>query len=286
MCRITSSALSEVCGWGYMQTPQKYTYPLKAYTQILIHVLPQKSALRGTFDFTCAASAPRPTQLCRSWLLLLTFHFHFVRKPLCNQKMALRGPFAFYFRRCGAPYVWQGEASVFIRFGFGLWALAFDVNQFVRTDIWNLPLRCVQITPLVFYQIFWYNTKGGWYIPKVFGFLGFVISANLKNANPKISSFTFRLFPRCHGQWLNSNLELRDELTLGTETMVLVRRPLVRHNIQVFDQAHARAALSAITSRASAPLHVFSKRHVAFSLCPHGHRHVADLRAGCLFCFL
>ena len=117
-------------------------------------------------------------------------------------------------------------------------------------------------------------------IPKVFGSLGFVISANLKNANPKISSLTFRLFPRCHGQWLNSNLELRDELTLGTETMVLVRRPLVRHNIQAFDQARARAALSAITSRASAPLHVFSKRHVAFSLCPHGHRHVADLRAG------
>ena len=95
-------------------------------------------------------------------------------------------------------------------------------------------------------------------IPKVFGFLGFVISANLKNANPKISSFTFRLFPRCHGQWLNSNLELRDELTLGTETMVLVRRPLVRHNIQAFDQAHARARPFRLSPRARAPLYTYS----------------------------
>ena len=32
----------------------------------------RKSALRGSFDFTCAASAPRPTRLVQSWLLLVT----------------------------------------------------------------------------------------------------------------------------------------------------------------------------------------------------------------------
>ena len=56
---------------------------------------------------------------------------------------------------------------------FGLRVLGFDINQFVRTDIWNLPLRCVQITPLVLYQIFWYNTKGGWYHTKGIWFFRF-----------------------------------------------------------------------------------------------------------------
>ena len=173
ICRITSSALSEVCGWGHMQTPQKYTYPLKAYTQILIHALPPKSALRGTFDFTCAASAPRPTQLCRSWLLLVTFHFHFVRKPLCNHKNCIAGSLCILLSPLRRSVCLAGRSVCLYPLWSGLWALAFDINQFVRTDIWNLPLRCVQITPLVLYQIFWYNTKGGWYHTKGIWFFRF-----------------------------------------------------------------------------------------------------------------
>ena len=42
----------------------------------------------------------------------------------------------------------------------------------------------------VFYQNFRYFTKLIGIIPNVLGFLGFLISANTKNANPKIRSFT------------------------------------------------------------------------------------------------
>ena len=39
------------------------------------------------------------------------------------------------------------------------------------------------------------------FIPKVFGFLGFVMSANTKNANPKILSLNYMY--QVHGQYMS-----------------------------------------------------------------------------------
>ena len=50
-------------------------------------------------------------------------------------------------------------------------------------------LHNVKIQAKLLHHKIWYNTKIFGMIPNVFGFLGFWISANTKNANPKLSLF-------------------------------------------------------------------------------------------------
>ena len=116
-------------------------------------------APRDAFGFPLTPLAPRPTRLCQSGLLLVNFHSHRILDIPCDRKSPQRGLLILLAPPRRSVCFLEPCACVY-PFRYGFRTLGFDRNQISRIDILNLHLRCAHTTPLVCYQIFWYDTKG------------------------------------------------------------------------------------------------------------------------------